>query len=278
LTSTGNVAPQDLKAREQGMALRSLVVAVALALPLPGAAAERLSAAYAVSWLGLEIGVVEVEVEQESQRYDIAFAARSTGFLGAVFPYASNVRSDGARLGAAVRPRLYEGGSRRGEEERVWSIGFAPDGRAVRIDVPAADLAEREPVPGPLRVGPDPLALALEAIGRAGPGIAADGHSFDGRRALRLELACGDELPVPAAATADPEPTLLCAVDGELVAGASRRWKGRDGRDEKREPVRAWLARGVAPEGWWPVLIEAETRWGTVTVRMTSAAKSPDAS
>jgi hypothetical protein len=256
-----------------------LTAAVALA-PWPGRAAERLSAAYELTWLGLEIGAVEVGVERDGQRYRITYLARSAGFLGVVWPFVSSARSDGARRGAAVRPRLYEGRTRRGDEQRAWSIGFAPDGRAVRIDVPPEDLAEREPVPGPLRVGPDPLSLALEAIDRAGPGVSADGRSFDGRRALRLELACGDEAPIQSAASAGPapEPSLLCLVEGELIAGASRRWKNRDARDEERRPARAWLARGLLPDAWWPVLVEAETRWGTVTARLVRVAPAAGAS
>jgi hypothetical protein len=32
-----------------------------------------------------------------------------------------------------------------------------------------------------------------------------------------------------------------------------------------------WLARGGPTEGWWPVRIEAATRWGVVTARLISS-------
>jgi hypothetical protein len=252
----------------------AVIGALALAAPAAGAA-ERLSAAYELSWLGLEIGQVEVEIRRDAARYEVDLAARSTGILSVLWPFVSQSRSDGARQGVDLQPRLYAGSSRRGEEERAWSVGFLPDGRAVEIEVPAEDLAEREPVPGPLRVGPDPLSLALEAAGRAGPGVVAEGRSFDGRRVLRLALACADALE-PAAATGAP--ALLCEVDGELLAGGMRRWQGRDGRDPERRPARAWLARGLLPDAWWPVLVEAETRWGRVTARLVRPETLPGAS
>jgi hypothetical protein len=118
-------------------------------------------------------------------------------------------------------------------------------------------LADREPVPEGLRVGPDPATLALTAIAVAGPEARLSATSFDGKRAVRYALACG----APEAAD------LPCTIEAELLAGASRRW--RDQRtQEKRPPVRVWLRPGVRESGLWPVRIEAESRFGTVEARL----------
>jgi hypothetical protein len=130
-------------------------------------------------------------------------------------------------------------------------------------------------VPAALQIAPDPLALALGAIGAAAPGARLTGASFDGKRVLRLEGACAEELvalaeaPPGAAAAADRE-TLACSIDGEVAAGASRRWKGRSMRDDDRRPVAVWLGRGILEDAFWPVRVEAPTRYGTVTVRLVS--------
>ena len=128
---------------------------------------------------------------------------------------------------------------------------------------------QRDPVPPALQKAPDPLALALGATRIAAPGARLEGVSFDGKRAVRFELACADA--EQALAPDDPavsiHSALDCTVDGELIAGASRRWQS--GRDTDRRPTRVLLGRGIVPGRYWPVRVEAETRFGMVVVRLT---------
>ena len=44
----------------------------------------------------------------------------------------------------------------------AWQVTFGADGRATAVEVPAAERAEREPVPAELQVAPDPATLALD--------------------------------------------------------------------------------------------------------------------
>ena len=115
---------------------------------------------------------------------------------------------------------------------------------------------------------PDPLALALGATRTAAPGARLEEVSFDGKRAVRFELACANT--ERAFASDDPavpiQSELDCTVDGELVAGASRRWQR--GRDTDRPPARVLLSREIVPGRYWPVRVEAETRFGMVIVRL----------
>ena len=123
---------------------------------------------------------------------------------------------------------------------------------------------DREPVPMGLQVGPDPLSLALLALDGAGPGTRMTGRAFDGRRAFELSSACADAVEV----LPETGEALLCTVEGKLLAGASRRWRDRGQPPEERPPARIWLGRDVVTDGWWPVRMEASTRWGTVIVRL----------
>jgi len=245
---------------------------------LPGttqAQAARLSAGYEIEWQGLPIGAFETEVLTEAESYQVSYRARTTGFLGWLWPFSSEGSSEGSLAAMRPMPQYYQVFSRRRDEDDRWAVRFAADGRAVHVDVPIEERLEREPVPPALQVAPDPLALALAAIGAAAPGAQLAGTSFDGKRALRFEIACAEELvaladaPPGAAAAADHE-ALACTVDGDLAAGASRRWQGRSMRDAERTPVAVWLGRGILADAFWPVRVEAPTRYGTVTVRLVS--------
>jgi Protein of unknown function (DUF3108) len=263
--------------------VRFALLTVALAAS-PGAAhalAERLVAGYEIEWQGLPIGAFETEVVTEAEDYRVAYQARTTGILGWLFPFASQGSSEGTRTAAEVMPQYYEGGSRRRDESSSWAVRFGADGRAIEVEIPEEDLADREPVPPALQVAPDPLGLALGAIDVAGPAVRFSGTSFDGKRALRFELACADDLmPLadtrPGGAAAVDDETLACTVDGDLIAGASRRWQGCTMRDDDRAPAAVWLGRGIFGDAFWPVRVEAPTRYGTVTVRLVRLEPAAD--
>jgi len=255
---------------------RLALLLVLVALPATShAQAERLLASYQIEWQGLPIGAFETEVLTEAETYRVTYRARTTGFLGWLWPFSSEGLSEGSFAAMEPMPQYYQVSSRRRDEDDRWSVRFGADGRAVQVEVAAEELAEREPVPTALQVAPDPLGLALAAIVDAAPGAMLAGASFDGKRVLRLEGSCAEDLVAladvpPGTAAAAEREALACTVDGELVAGASRRWKGRSMRDDDREPVAVWLGRGVLDDAFWPVRVEAPTRYGTVTVRLVS--------
>ena len=242
-----------------------LALGIAL-LSLPAAAETVGRAAYTVHWGGFEVASVDTALVLDAARYRLSWSGATTGFLGRLFPLESEGVSEGARAGDALLPERFAGESRRPEESRPWSVAYAPDGRAVRIDLPDDERDEREPVPAALQRGPDPLTLALETVLAAAPGLSAAATSFDGRRAMRLSASCG-AAPIPVAGGDDrPRPALLCIVQGEVTAGRHRRWHDRD--QARREPVRVRLERGVVGDLWWPVRIEAPTRWGLVVAHL----------
>lgn len=242
--------------------MRPLLALLALPMLATPAAAQPQHATYELSWNTLEVATVETELSRDEAGYRLVWRGQTSGFLGVLYPFVSQAWSEGGDLQGGLVPRLHAGMSQRGDEAEGWAVDFDASGKAVRIDVPEDDRIEREPVPPQLQVGPDPLSLALLALDRAGPGARETGTAFDGRRVLRLSAVCA-EAPEMLPETGE---ALLCTVEGELVAGASRRW--RDRGDTERPPARVWLQRGALAEGWWPVRVEAVTRWGTVTARL----------
>jgi hypothetical protein len=252
-----------------GITRSALVVAVVAAGTGGNAlAAEAVTAVYAFRWAGLDVGRFEVQLEAVGSGYRALWEGGTEGVVGALFPFVSEGMAEGRRDGDRFLPTTYGGRSEWRDGDSQWQVAFAPDGRATRVEVPAEDLAERDPVPDELRVAPDPASLALAAIERAGPGLRMDGQSFDGRRSVRLELACGEP---------DADAELACTISGHLVAGGSREWREGARTEPPREPVRIWLREGVHGDGFWPVRVEAPSRFGTVEVRLVSIDRTPSA-
>jgi hypothetical protein len=232
-------------------------------------AQERLEAAYELRWRGLEIARFEVTLAADEAAYRVAYAARTTGFIAWLFPFTSAGASEGGMAGPAPAPEHYTGRSIRRDGTSTWSVDFGPEGDARRVEVKVPEDEERDPVPDALRVAPDPLALALQATRAAAPGIRFAGTSFDGKRAVRFELVCepAERALVPDDLALAIGSALGCTLDGEVVAGASRRWPS--GRDAERRPAQVLLSREIVGGRYWPVRVEAQTRFGAVVARLT---------
>ena len=241
-----------------------------LLAPVAALPSERIEAAYELTWSGLEIGRFETRLTADGATYRLAYAARTTGFLGWLFPFTSIGSSEGVIADPGPVPARYAVESRRREGINTWTVDFGPEGEVQRVDLTMLVDEERDPVPAALRKAPDPLALALRATRSAAPGVHLEEVSFDGKRAVRFALACAD---VERAVALEGEPAidirhaLDCTVAGELVAGASRRWQRE--RKSERPPARILLSREIVPGRYWPVRVEAETRFGAVVVQLT---------
>ena len=247
------------------------ILVLALAAPSAGSriatAAETTSATFAVSWAGLDVGLVKLELVADAAAYRLSWQGRTTGWFATLFPFESDGSAAGQVQGASFRPESYDGRSAWRDGDARWRVAFAPDGRVARLEVPPEDLTTREPVPETLRVGPDPASLALSAVRQAEPGLRVAARSFDGRRAFAYELACAEQVDLASGAE------LACSVFARLLAGASRRWGSGSGAAE-REPALIWLRR--AGDGrFWPVRLEVSSRFGAVTARLLAWESPP---
>ena len=234
------------------------------------AAAGQLTAGYEVRWAGIAVGRVETSLGGEGAAYRLVWQGRTVGLAETMFPFASAGSSEGRREQGRVVSERFTGESRSGDRSSHWRVTFGADGRAGRIELSPDTGAEREPVPAALQAGPDPLALLLQAIEQAAPGLSASGTGFDGRRVTRYELSC-DDTPVPVDAD---RAELACTIEGRLLAGAAR-GSAQAASGWRREPIRAWLRTGLRPGGWWPVRIEVPARIGSVEVRLVELQGRP---
>ena len=227
-----------------------------------------MTAVYAFSWAGLDVGRLEILLEADGGGYRASWEAGTAGLVGTLFPFSSQGSAEGRRDGERYLPSRYDGRSEWRDGGSQWRVAFAADGRATQIEVPADDLAGREPVPEALRVGPDPASLALAAIARAAPG-----HP-PGRPELRRPSRGPRRARLRRCGRRDD---LACTVSGRLLAGASRAWRERSQGETEREPWRVWLRTGVHGDGFWPVRLEAPSRFGTVAARLISIDRVPAA-
>jgi len=239
---------------------------------LATSAARTLQAGYVVRWGGIEIGRFDTELRRTGAEYHLGYHARTSGPLGWVVDFSSTGWSAGRLDADTAAPRHFRGQSRWRDGEGFWRVSFGADGRVTELELDDATRADREPVPDAIQQGPDPLALMLQAMLEASAGERVEGRSFDGRRAMRYELACAAEpSPVqPVALGAETYQALLCEADGALLAGRSKRWSDRaEQQGRERSPVRIWLVPAVGGLPHWPVRIEADSRYGTVSVELT---------
>lgn len=259
-------------------ALSALLLGLVLAPPVAvadagAAAAATLEADYVVRWSGMEIGRFDTALRRRGNDYHLSYQARTSGPLRWVVDFSSAGWAAGRIDAEGVVPRHFRGQSRWRDGGGFWRVSFAADGRVTELALDDATRADREPVPDELQRGPDPLSLMLAAVQDAGAGERLAASSFDGRRAMRYDLACAQERSVvqPVALGGAPRDALLCEVDGALVAGRSQRWSDRaEVRAQDRSPVRIWLVAEVGGLAHWPVRLEADSRYGTVTVELAA--------
>jgi len=252
---------------------RSSLIAILAASPASvPLASERVEASYALHWGGFEVARFDVSLTADPTDYRIAYAARTTGLVGTLFPFTSAGASEGRMADPGPVPERYAGASERRAGRSAWTVIFEPDGGIAHLEITTPEDEEREPVPANLRKAPDPLSLALRATRAAAPGARVRDTTFDGKRAVIFELACA-----PAEDPLRPEATLAglaidrllsCTLDGELAGGQSRRFGS--GRDTERRPAEVLLSSEIVPGRYWPVRVEAETRFGAVVAELTA--------
>jgi hypothetical protein len=257
------------------MRLLTIVLIAVWSFVLPGRSVAQavppIQAEYSVRWAGIEVGRFHTELRIDGDRYHLAYQAMTAGPLR----WVSNFHSSGWSLGrmsrSAVEPEHFRGESDWGEGLRFWQLSFDAAGEVSELVLDAKTRADREPVPAALRRGPDPLSVLLQAMQQVSAERPFEATVFDGRRVVELTLRCSHgQSPVELAALGPPTRSALrCLVDGERIAGQSKRWsESAEGHRQERRPVTTWLVPGIGGLPHWPVRIEAESRFGLVSVEL----------
>jgi hypothetical protein len=228
-----------------------------------------LQASYVVRWTGIEIGRVDTELRRDGERYHLAYLARTSGPLRLLWTLRSDGWAAGRLDGDIPRAEHFQGRSAWGDGESFWRVSFGPDGGVTRLasirrrwrtasPSPTLSGSARSPEPG----------IAGDARGRRRR--AAGGTQLRRRRAMRYAMTCESEpSPIQPAALVPPPATPSSARPRvrswptlEALEPATR-----DGAPT-RPPARIWLVPGIGGLPHWPVRIEAERRFGRITIEL----------
>jgi hypothetical protein len=247
--------------------MTAAVAATLLALA-PAAADEtgwRLRLGYDVYWRMVRVASMDSDTTVRPRVYRAAFALRTEGLVGALFPWTLRAESDGAIGDTGPRPDRHRGESvYRGD---VWRtrIEYAA-GAPVRVELegPPVRAATRDEVPEALRADTvDPLTGTLDVLRAValGQGCARTQHVFDGR--LRYDLVYEDLGPAalePSRRRPYAGPATLCRSTLRPIAGFRR--GDRDVDDTV--VTRSWIASPVPGASPVPVQLEMTGRRGTL--------------
>lgn len=196
----------------------------ALCGAIPAHADGRLSAKYALSVGGVELGRGSIVVEAGDSSYEISGSARVTGVLRAVSSGKGVAAARGTIAGGRMMPRVYAMNAEAGGKAEVARLGMA-GGAVKEMEVEPA----LKPLPDRVPVTPDVLQNIIDPMSGAFiylPG-AADLLSpaacdrsipvFDGRQRYDLALSYLRTDKVKADGYAGP--AVVCAVRYAPVAG-----------------------------------------------------------
>ncbi|MDZ7712419.1 MAG: DUF3108 domain-containing protein [Rhodovibrio sp.] len=229
---------------------------------------------------GLNALTFDTRVALEDGRYDIRLQARTSGWIGSLWPFVLEGRADGRRApSGALQPARFATANVWGDNGKRW----------VRMDYPAHDgppevTAEPKPskddravVPAEARTGTrDPISAIYGLILGAGEACAGRHQIFDGRR--RYDVAAEKlgpaEVPESSYAVYAGEAT-KCRITIEKVTGF---WEKYESKRRYPDTVDVWLARVSEDLPPLPVRIETDTLVGALRIHLTEITRGADAS
>lgn len=268
----------------------ALVLALALALSVAPARAELenrtpppLGLEYGLFVGGLQALDFSTRVELQATGYDIRFQARTDGFIGRLFPFVIEARSEGARADGRLRPARYATANRWGENGKRWvsmryaggveagggAYGGADDGAPPEVAAqPPSSEDDREVVPEAARRGTvDPVSAVYGLVLDSEDGCSGRRAVFDGRRRYEIVAEDRGRGTVPPSSYAVYEgPARLCRLTIEKVEGF---WTKYDMKRRYPDTVDVWLAKVARDLPALPVRLEAETLIGALRAHLT---------
>ena len=216
--------------------------------------------------------------------YDIRLQARTSGWIGSLWPFVLEGRAEGARGEAgALQPARFATANVWGDNGKRW----------VRMDYPAADgppevTAEPEPsqddrsvVPAEARSGTrDPISAIYGLILGSGAVCAGTQQIFDGRRRYDVSAENLGAAEVPESSYAIYAGTATkCRITVQKVTGF---WEKYESKRRYPDKIDVWLARVAEDLPPLPVRIETDTLVGALRVHLSeitrgAGAQLPDA-
>jgi hypothetical protein len=280
-------SPRRPFGRVSGLLLAGLLAAAGLAVA-PGAVraesragdgAPPVGLAYKLYVGGLNALTFDTRVALQDGGYDIRLQARTSGWIGSLWPFVLEGRAGGTRAaGGALTPERFATANVWGDSGKRW----------VRMAYPSADgppevTAEPDPakddravVPAEARAGTrDPISAIYGLILGAGEVCAGTHQIFDGRRRYDVSAENLGDARVPESSYAIyAGAATKCRIRIEKVTGF---WEKYESKRRYPDTVDVWLARVAEDLPPLPVRIETDTLVGALRVHLSEITRGPEA-
>ena len=229
---------------------------------------------------GLNALTFDTRVALERGGYDIRLQARTSGWIGSLWPFVLEGRAGGTRDAAgALRPKRFATANVWGDNGKRW----------VRMDYPAHDgppevTAEPEPskddrsvVPAEARSGTrDPISAIYGLILGSGEVCAGTQQIFDGRRRYDVSAENLGAADVPESSYAIYSGAATkCRITVQKVTGF---WEKYESKRRYPDKIDVWLAPVVDDLPPLPVRIETDTLVGALRVHLSEITRGANAS
>ena len=226
--------------------------------PLP---TVRSRAVYVLSWAGMDVGELRTEVVEADGGLPRGLGGRYDRTGRHPVP----VQLGRAARGSARRRPLSARGLRwpqpLARRRWEWRVAFGVGRPGHEIQMSQAELAEREPVPAAMQVGPDPASLALMAIASRKTGRTPESRQLRRQAGRRLRARPARRLPPAASCLHASRPGCSRARrgDGARAQPRARPNDRRCGCGSSAAHRCRWLLAGAAGG---PVARSARSRHG----------------
>lgn len=255
----------------------------ALAAAGAGAATEGARFDYTLYLGGLELAEARLVYDRAPGGYDVAFDARTAGWVSRLAPWQAAARSrgqvaaDGARPHEHVFTRTWRG------EVKSTQLDYRPDGSVALTVTPPEEAPkpdDEDAVPPDLVAGTlDPVSavVAVAQAAAAGQGCGGTVPVFDGSRRYDMIMEPrGQRLIKASDYSSYAGPALLCEARLAPLAGHFRKrgfWQ--DQRDPaRRSAIDVWFAAPQDGLPLVPVRVEAKSALGQLVIHLTGAGGS----
>ncbi|MBV9635438.1 MAG: DUF3108 domain-containing protein [Methylobacteriaceae bacterium] len=254
---------------------------IALALPLlspaaTSACAETLRVHYAVSLIGLPIGVAGFTGVFAPTSYRIDVNARLTGLAGLLTSSRGAATAEGAIAGGRIIPVAYAVSTSNSDGTRTVRMSMSGGAvRGVDISPPIESRPDRIPLTEAHKRGViDPMSALLMPVPEASPNLGPSACNrtlpiFDGYTRFDISLSYVGQRQVKTKGYAGP--VAMCAVRYTPIAGHRPDKKNTQFMADNRQ-IETWLAPVGATRLLVPYRISVKTQIGTTVIEASDFA------
>ncbi|WP_027287957.1 DUF3108 domain-containing protein [Rhodovibrio salinarum] len=244
--------------------------------PTPTTVQPPVGLAYKLYVGGLNALSFDTRIALDTGGYDIRLQARTSGWIGSLWPFVLEGRSEGTRVRGALTPERFATANLWGDNGKRWVRMTYPSPNAppeVNAE-PAPTADDRAVVPVSARAGTrDPISAIYGLILGQGEICSGEHRIFDGRRRYDISAERLGSAQVPESSYAVYSGTAVkCRLSVKKVTGF---WEKYESKSRYPDTVDVWLARITDDLPPLPVRIQTNTRVGELRVHLTGVTRGP---